>query len=63
VVPADSESFTRSATVLVAAVNILGDSVQPMGRARGKPIKYSSPSMLGNNTPSFWTSLALTQMQ
>jgi hypothetical protein len=51
------------ATVLVAAVKILGDSNHPMGRARGKPTRYSLPASAGNKTPNLETSDARNQMR
>jgi hypothetical protein len=63
VVPELSAALATSATVSVTVVNKLGASVQPTGRAKGNPTRYSLPSAKGKITPSFGTSEALTQIR
>jgi hypothetical protein len=58
-----SLSLARSATVSVDSVNIGGDSDQPMGNTRGKPMSFYSPSRAGKRTPSLGTHFARMQIQ
>eukprot|EP00980_Cylindrotheca_fusiformis_P008497 scaffold1805_cov104-Cylindrotheca_fusiformis.AAC.4 len=50
-------ALARSAMVSVTAQKAGGDSVQPMGRAKGKATRGGSPGAEGMATPSFvdWT--------